>query len=64
MHLKDTTNPIEIQLPGSNCFIIFHLVKGSEQYAPFTLFDDMLLDLAHGAVIENLVNRLVHVLLV
>ena len=64
MHLKDATNPIEFQLPGNNCLIVVHLVKGSGQYAPFTSFDYMLLDLVHDAVIENLVNRLVHVLLV
>lgn len=51
MHLKDATNPIEIQLPGSKCPIVVLLVEGCGEYAPFASSDDMLLDLAHDAAI-------------
>ena len=57
-HFDDTTNPIEIRLPGRNCFTVVLCTEGSEEHTPFFAFlDDIPLDLIHGAAIVTLMNK-------
>ena len=56
-NLSDMTNPIEIRLPGRDCFIIVLCTEGSGKYTPFTFLDDIPLDLIYGAAIVTLMNK-------
>ena len=56
-HLNDTTNPIEIRLPGRDCFIVVLCTEGSGEHTPFTFLDDIPLDLNRGAAIVTLMNK-------
>ena len=49
-------NPVEVQLPGSDCLIVVLLVKMSRDRISFTALDDVLLDLGHSPATESLVS--------
>ena len=50
-------DPIEVQPPGGNRFLIVFRVEKSRDRVPFTPLDDVPLDLGHGPVIERLVGE-------
>ena len=56
-HLDDTTNPIEIRLPGRNCFTVVLCTEGSGEHTPFTFLDDIPLNLNRGAAIVTLMDK-------
>ena len=55
--LYDATYPIEIQLPGRDCFTVVLCMEGSGEHTPFTFLDDIPLDLNRGAAIVTLMNK-------
>ena len=50
-------NPVEVQLPGRNHFLITLCVDKSGKFIPPTLLDDVFLDLRYGSAIESVVSR-------
>ena len=56
-HLDDATYPIEVQLPGRDCFTVVLGMEGSGEHTPFTFLDDIPLDLNRGAAIMTLMNK-------
>jgi len=46
--LKDTKNPVEVQLPGGDRLFIFFRVISSRDCVPFASLDDMPLDLVYN----------------
>jgi hypothetical protein len=43
-------NPIELQLPTGDCFLVVPRMEKSTDRVPFALFDDLPLDLPYGSV--------------
>jgi len=56
-HVKDMKNPLQIQLPGSNLFIVAHSAEISKDRISFTPFDDVPLDLIHSPTIKSSVSE-------
>ena len=50
-------DPIEVQLPTRDRFLVTLRMKNSRDYVPSTLFDNLLLDLRYGPVIEGVVSE-------
>ena len=50
-------NPVEVQLPGSNCFLIIPCMEKSGNQIPTTLLGDFFLDLIYGPAIEGVVSE-------
>ena len=57
-------NPIEIQLPGSNCLFIVLGMEESRDGIPSALLDDLPLNLAHSSAIGELVGQPLEVCIV
>ena len=57
MHLDDMTNPIEIRLPGCDCFVVVFCTEGLGEHTPLAFLDDIPLDLNGGATIVTLMNK-------
>ena len=56
-HVKDIKDPVEVRPPGRDrAFIILRMEHPSDTTS-LTLLDDVLLDLRHSSVIENLVSE-------
>ena len=58
MHVKDMTDLIETQPPGSDRHFIFFDVKTSRDRVPFAPLDNVLLDFRHSPAIEDLMSKL------
>jgi len=48
MYVKDTKDPIEVQPPGGDRLFIILCVDKSRDHVPFTLLDDLPLNLHDG----------------
>ena len=46
-------NPVEVQLPAPNCFLIILCMEQSGDQIPPTLLDDFFLNLRYGPAIEG-----------
>ena len=57
-HVKDTTNFVELQPPGSNRIAVVLRMEGSRERIPFASFDYVTLDPSHDPAIERLINQL------
>ena len=55
-HVKDEKESIEVRSPGYDRRFIAICVEESRDRIPFTLPDDLLLDLRHGAAMESIVS--------
>ena len=49
-------DPVEVQLPGGDGFLVVLRVCKSRQYIPSTLLDDFFLDSCHGSTIKGAVS--------
>ena len=47
-HVEDMKDPVEVQLPGGNFFLVVLCVEVSRNHAPFTLVGDLPLDLRNS----------------
>ena len=56
-HFKDTDNLIEAQHPGSDRVFLFLGTERPRDSPPSTLLHNLSLDLVHGPVVGNFVNR-------
>ena len=56
-HVEDMKDPVEVQPPGRDRFLIILGVESSRDHIPFTPLDDVPLDLGHGPAIEKLVGE-------
>ena len=57
-YVEGIKNPIKVRPPcGDRILIILHTVRSGERI-PFTIFDDLLLDLRHSPVIKSIVGEL------
>ena len=57
-HVEDMKNPIEVQLPRPNRFLIILCMHKSGYQILFTLLSDLLLDLLHCPAITSAVGEL------
>ena len=55
-HVKDTTNFIELQHPGSDRIAVVLRTEGSGEHIPFASFDYVTPDPIHDSAIERLVS--------
>ena len=53
-HAKDTKDPLELQPPGSDCFIVALLVEAPKDRISVIPLDDVPLNLDHSAAIGTL----------
>ena len=56
-HVKDKTNFIELQPPGSNGIVVVLRMEGSREHIPFASFDYVTLDPSHDPAIERSVSE-------
>ena len=51
-------NPIEVQLPGRDRFLVILCMDKSRKRIPSALLDDIFLDLCNGPAIDSVVSKL------
>ena len=56
-HVKDTTNFVELQSPGSDRIAVVLKMEGPGEHIPFSSFDYVTLDPSHDPAIERLVSK-------
>jgi hypothetical protein len=56
-HVEDEKDPGEVRPPGSDCFLVVLCVDKPRDYIPFSLLDDLPLDLRHSPAINSIVNE-------
>ena len=49
-------NPVEVQLPAPNCFLIILCMEQSGDQIPSTLLDDFSLNLRYGPAINSVIS--------
>jgi len=52
-HVEDLKNPVKVQLPGGNFFLVILCMQVSRKRVSFVLFDDLLLDLPNSPEITS-----------
>ena len=55
-HMKDLKDPGEVPVPTRDRIFVRLRMQTTRDRMPFTLFDDLLLDLGHRPAIETLVS--------
>ena len=56
-HIENMKNPVQVQLPGTDCLAVALLAKMSRDRISFTALDNMPLDLGHSPTVESLVRK-------
>jgi hypothetical protein len=56
-HVKDTTDLLKVQPPGSNRLFIVVCVEQLAETSPFTSFENIRLDRGHSPTVQSLVNK-------
>ena len=56
-YVQGMENPVELQTPGGDRFIVVLLAKTPRDRISSTLFNDVLLDFGHDTGIKNFVNH-------
>ena len=56
-YVEDTENPVEVQPPSADRFLIVFCVQQSRDWIPPALFNDLLLDLRHGSMTKTVVSK-------
>ena len=57
-HVKDVKNPVEVQFPVGDRFLIARRMDKSRDRVPLALLDDLPLDLCHSPAVKSVVNEL------
>ena len=55
-YVEDAKDPVEIQIPSGNRFLVIFCMDKSREYIPFTLLGDPILDLLHSSAVRSIVR--------
>lgn len=57
MYIEDMEDPVDVQFPGSNPFLVIFRVKKSKEWVSFTPFDNSPLDFQHSSAMKNVLSE-------